>query len=254
MLVDTHCHLNFPDAFPDVKSTVGRALANGVMKLVVVGCDTATSRIALNLAEQFDSIYACVGWHPNYSQHFLPSDINEIREMAKHPKTVAIGEIGFDYHWDYATKEQQCICTEAHLQLAIETELPVVFHCREAYSDLLDYLESKNKLPSKMVFHCFGGNQNDVIRANRLGCFFGVDGPLTYKNADDLRQLVSTLPHEKVLLETDCPYLTPHPYRGKPNEPAMIPLINAKLAEVWGVSEDQSAATTGSNAATFFGW
>lgn len=254
MLVDTHCHLNFPDAFPDVASTLARAKENGVNRFVVVGCDTETSQVAIDLSERHEGVYACVGWHPNYSQNFSHSEIDSIQKMTEHPKVVAIGEIGLDYHWQYATVEQQNICTEAHMQLAVETGLPVVFHCREAYPDLLSYLETRSALPVRMVLHCFGGDETDTKRAIDLNCWFGVDGPLTYKKAEALRNIVSTLPRDKVLLETDCPYLTPHPYRGKPNEPAMVPLINNQLAEIWGVSPDESAAITTSNAVTFFGW
>lgn len=254
MLVDTHCHLNFGDAFPDINATLSRAIENGVNRFVVVGCDTKTSQIAVDLAESYDAIYACVGWHPNYSQNFTANDIHAIREMTAHPKVVAIGEIGLDFHWQYATADQQYACTKTHLELAIETGLPVVFHCRKAYPDLLNYLESQSVLPTKMVMHCYGGDETDTKRAVKLGCWFGVDGPITYKTADALRKIVSALPRDKVLLETDCPYLTPHPYRGKPNEPAMVQLINDKLAEIWGVTSHESAETTTMNAKAFFGW
>src|SRR5204863_478197 len=131
---------------------------------------------------------------------------------------------GLDYHWDYSTPEEQRKCTRAHLELATAMKKPVVFHCREAYGDLLTWLESLENKPPAMILYCFSGNSEDAKRAIALGCYFGVDGPITYKNANNLRALIASLSRERVLVETDAPYLTPDPYRGKPNEPAMVAL------------------------------
>lgn len=252
-LVDTHCHLNFGDAFPDVSLTLDRARANGVDRVIVIGCDTATSRVAVELSEEFAEVYAVVGWHPNYAANYSRSELGLIEAMLSHKKVVGIGEIGLDYHWDYATIEQQHECTSDHLDLAVSSGMPVVFHCREAYSDLLDWIERLSNPPKKMVLHCFGGDAMDAARAIKLGMYLGVDGPVTYKKNDALRTVLASVPSERLMLETDAPYLSPEPYRGKPNEPAMVSVINAKLAEVLGISVSECAELTTSNAKQFFG-
>ncbi|MCW5947854.1 MAG: TatD family hydrolase [Fimbriimonadales bacterium] len=252
-LVDTHCHLNFGDAFPDVSLTLDRARANGVDRVIVIGCDTETSKIAVELSKEFDGVYAVVGWHPNYAANYSRSELGLIEAMLSHKKVVGIGEIGLDYHWDYATIEQQRACTSDHLQLAISAGVPVVFHCREAYSDLLDWIERLPIAPEKMVLHCFGGDAMHASRATELGIYFGVDGPVTYKKNDSLRLVLASVPSERLMLETDAPYLSPEPYRGKPNEPAMVSVINARLAEVLGISVSECAELTTSNAEQFFG-
>ncbi|MBA3725692.1 MAG: TatD family hydrolase [Armatimonadetes bacterium] len=251
-MVDTHCHLNFADHFPDVSSTLARARENLVDRVIVVGCDTESSRIAVALADRHEAVYACVGWHPTNAAKYTSAELAAIEELARHPKSVAIGEIGLDYHWDYSTPDEQRLATTDHLALAAELDMPVVFHCREAYKDLLDWIERLDARRCAMVLHCFGGTTEDAARGVALGCHFGVDGPITYKNADDLRATIATIPIDRLLLETDAPYLTPHPYRGKPNEPAMIPLINSRLAELFAVTPAQMAAQTTLNAETVF--
>lgn len=251
-MIDTHCHLNFSDAFPDPSAAIERAKQNGVRAFVVVGCEEATSRRALDLAEQHDEVYACVGWHPNYASTFHVQSINALREMAAHPKTVAIGEVGLDYHWDYATPEQQRHCTQMQLELASELGITAVFHCRDAWDDLLDWLEADAPKPPRLVFHCFSGNEEHALRALALGGFLGVDGPVTYPKSASLRSIVANAPRDRVLIETDSPYLTPHPYRGKPNEPALLPLINRALAEALAISAEECAGLTTDNARSAF--
>lgn len=251
-LVDTHCHLNFRDAFPDVAATLHRAKENRVEAVVVVGCDTDTSRYAVELADAHDPVYAVVGWHPNSSAQYSTTEREAIRALCDNPKVVAVGEIGLDYYRDYATKEEQRECLNDFADLAREKNLPVVFHCRDAHDDLLDWYESLDD-PPRGVLHCFSGTQEHAVRANSLGLYFGVDGPITYKNADTLRSIVVGLPRDRVLIETDAPYLSPHPFRGKPNEPGMVRFVNDALAAVWGVSAEEAAAITTKNAADFFG-
>lgn len=251
-MIDTHCHLNFSDAFPDPPAAIERAKENGVRAFIVVGCDEATSRRALDLAEEHDEVYACVGWHPNYAAGFDDDKVAIVGELASHPKAVAIGEVGLDYHWDHATPQQQRHCTLLQLQLAADLGMSVVFHCREAWDDLLDWLEADAPRPPRMVFHCFSGNEEHARRALALGGFLGVDGPLTYPKNDRLRSIVANSPRERVLVETDSPYLTPHPYRGKPNEPALLPLVNRALAEVLGIPPDECVRLTTDNARAAF--
>lgn len=251
-LIDTHCHLNFKEHFPNVVSTLQSAKQNNVVACIVVGCDTETSRYAIELAEKYEEIYACIGWHPNYSANYTTHELKKINELSLHPKCVAIGEVGLDYHWKYATLEQQKACTLEHVQLAIEKNLPVVFHCREAYDDLLDFLEDLVTQPKSMILHCFSGNIEHAKQAVSMGCYFGIDGPITYRNAENLRQIAKILPKDRLLVETDSPYLTPHPYRGQQNSPAMIPLINSGLAKTLDIGEQECAEITTGNAMRVF--
>jgi len=249
-LFDTHCHLNLVDSFPDPSPFFERARDVGVTRLALVGLDPATGRRALEMAEPLDGVYAIVGRHPNYAAHYVRSELDEYREMLSHEKAVAMGELGLDYHWDFASKDQQLRCLTDQLDLAAELEVPVVFHCREAYADLLDLLESRPAHP--YLFHCFSGNADDARRAAALGCCFGFDGPLTYKKSDALRELVKKLPTDRIVLETDSPYMAPAPQRGKPNEPSYLPLINEALAQVLGIGVLDCAGLTTRNALRFF--
>lgn len=249
LLIDTHCHLNLPEHFSDLDAEVAYAASMGIGRLIVVGVDLPSSRAAIDLADQFPAVYAVVGVHPNHSADYRETMLEELRELVKHPKVVALGEIGLDYHWDFATREQQFVALRDQLDLASETQSPVVFHCREAYSDLLDVLEDRS---GKFLLHCFSGNMDDVRRATEMNCYFGVDGPITYKSANELREIVRKLPRDSVVVETDAPYLTPVPHRGKPNRPGYVAYVNSMLATVWEVSAEESAKITTANAARFF--
>lgn len=250
-MIDTHCHLNDSDAFPDPAAAIAEASAAGVTRIVVVGVDTESSVRAVELAEQFDPIYAVVGWHPSYSAKWNRDKHEKIRELAGHPKAVAIGEIGLDYHRDYATPEQQEICLTAQLELARELDMPIVFHCREAYDDLLAILRERG--PDHYLLHCFAGTTEQTKQAIELGCIFGVDGPVTYKKADDLRETLALIGLDRLVLETDAPWLTPVPYRGKPNHPKYLPFIRDGVAAALGVGTAEVVARTTATAERFFG-
>ena len=247
-LIDTHCHINHEEHFPDPSKAIEAALAAGIETLIAVALDEADAARAIKLAEAHPCVFAVVGVHPSYSAGYAGSDW--IREMLTHPKVVALGEIGLDYHWDHATREQQDRALNEQLDLAEELKVPVVFHCREAYPDLLERLESRPKMP--YLFHCFAGNWEEAQRVLALGGIFGFDGPITYKKNSDLRDLVAKLPHNSLVLETDSPYMTPEPHRGKPNSPALLPLINKAVADSLGISELECAALTTKNAKRFF--
>lgn len=250
MLIDTHCHLNDTEAFPDPKSAVEKALSAGVRLMVVIGLDTASSQIGMELAESFDAVYFTAGWHPSYSTGFTAQGLKEVSEMYGHPKCVAIGEVGLEGKYPDPPIVDQLECLKKQLDLANKLDAPVVFHCREAYEELLSLLESRP--PLSFVLHCFSGDQSHVERGIRLGAYFGVDGPVTFKNKDELRQLVSKMPANRVLLETDSPYMTPEPFRGQTNSPANIPLINSAVAGCLGLEEEECAKRTSQNALAFF--
>lgn len=252
-MIDTHCHLNLTDHFPDPGDAVARAVDAGVERMIVVGIDDQTSALAVDLADRFEAVYACVGWHPTSAAKF--TTVEAIEALCAHPKVVAIGEIGLDYHWDTATPDQQRIATQAQWNLACRLGLPVVFHCREAYDDLLDWLEAQGSYPATCVLHCFAGTADHARRALSIigtEVYFGVDGPITYKNAEGLREIGRGLPADRILLETDAPFLTPHPHRGKPNEPAMIPLICGGVAATRGAPSELVAKETTANALRAF--
>ena len=219
--------------------------------MALVGIDFETSRRAIELAEQHEGVYAVVGWHPNSASKWSGAMFRELEEVSKHPLAVAIGEIGLDYHWDFATSEQQKDCLIDQLDLASQLKKPVVFHCRKAYDDLLDILESRPA--HDYLFHCFSGDDSHAKRVDRLGSIIGVDGPLTYKKSDELRALCKRWPQDRVVLETDSPYLSPEPYRGKPNHPSYLPYINQALAKCWDITPEESAKQTFKNGQRFFG-
>ena len=250
-LFDTHCHLHDVSAFPDPVGEIAAAREAGVDRLVVVGVRAEDWLPAIEFAERFEGVYAIVGWHPNYTAEYQPESLAGLRKLLAHPKVLAMGEIGLDYHWDYSPKEVQNRALRDGLSLAKEVNLPVVFHAREAYGDLLDVLEEF--LPIQSLFHCFVGSPEEAARAVAMDAYFGVDGPITYKKNDELRATFAQLPRDRVVLETDSPYMAPVPFRGKPNRPAYVPYINAALAETWGVSPEASTELTTANAVRFFG-
>ncbi len=249
-LIDTHCHLNDVEAFPNVDEVVRDADDMDVKKLLVVGIDRETNAKAIDLAEKHETVYAIVGWHPNYAKTWDSKYLKNLEEYYNHPKVVAIGEIGLDYYWDYATKEEQEKCFRDQLVLARDIDAPVVFHCREALDALLSLLESEPIHP--YLFHCFSGDASDANRALNLGAYFGVDGPITYKKNDDLREVIKSLPKDRIVLETDAPWLTPVPHRGKTNVPEYLVYINRELAKLWDCTEEESGRISTENALQFF--
>ncbi|HMS54624.1 MAG TPA: TatD family hydrolase [Fimbriimonadaceae bacterium] len=249
MLIDTHCHLNLEDAFPNPGETIREAVEAGVSNMIVVGIDEASSRRAVRLADDHKEVYAVVGHHPNSAATFSTNDLVWIENLLAHPKTVALGEIGLDFHWDYATPEQQQFSLNAQLDLAVHLGMPVVFHCRKAYRELLQVLETRS--PHPYLFHCFSGSDTEAQRVVELGGLLGVDGPITYKKST-LPSLFASLPADRIVVETDAPYMPPEPFRGRPNHPKHVVLVNRALALALGVTEEESAETTTANAEGFF--
>ena len=252
MLIDTHCHIQNPENFADPDGAVSEALAAGVEKIVVVGCEPNDWNTVIPFIERHDNVFGICGWHPNYTAGYDPIEIPKLIRVLRHPKVLALGEIGLDYHWAYSPHSLQIQALKDQLRVSEDTGMPVVFHAREAYSDLLDILEKVP--PRKYLFHCFAGTKDDARRALRLGAWFGCDGPITYKKADELRDVFTFIPVHKIVLETDSPYMSPEPVRGKRNTPANLPIINRKLAELHGMSEEEMAGQTTLNAKDFFGF
>ncbi len=257
-MIDTHCHLNFDSYDADRESVIARALAAGVTRLINPGVDQASSRAALDLASRYEPVYAAVGIHPNDTAHFSDDDLTWIEALARDAKVVAIGEIGLDYHWHDSSKEMQFRAFEAQLALAARLELPVIIHNREASDDLIGILENwARDLPSSLkdrpgVLHSFSAPRPIAERALAAGFYLGFTGPITFKNADDLRRIAASVPLDRILTETDAPFLTPTPHRGQRNEPAYIPLIVERLASLKTIPVAQMIEATDANADRLF--
>ena len=257
-MIDTHCHLNFDSYDSDRDQVLARATAAGVTRVINPGVDAESSRAALDLAARYANIFAAVGMHPNDTAKFSDDDLVWIEELARQPKVVAIGEIGLDYHWDDSPKEMQFKAFEAQLTLASRLELPVIIHNRDASDDVMAILETWTRdLPPALrerpgVLHSFSAPSAIADRALAAGFYLGFTGPITFKNADDLRRIATQVPLDRILTETDAPFLTPTPHRGKRNEPAYIPLIVERLASLKTLSVEQLAAATVTNAERLF--
>jgi TatD DNase family protein len=252
MIVDTHCHLNSEQLAGDVEGAIARAEAARVERLVVVGFDMPSSEQAVRLAEAHSQVWAAVAVHPHDARHYDPAAEDRLRALARHERVVAIGEIGLDYHYDFSPRQAQIQAFRAQIGLAREVGLPLIIHCREAYSDVLDILETEAAGVPSIVMHCWAGALAEAERALALGMFLGIGGVVTFKNAETLREVVRAAPEDRLLLETDAPYLAPAPHRGKRNEPAYTALVAAKVAEVRGVPLERVIAATTANAERVF--
>ncbi|MCL6516621.1 TatD family hydrolase [Alicyclobacillus sp.] len=251
MWFDTHCHL-FDERFQeDLDAVVARARAAGVRHFVVPGVDVQTSEAAIALAERFEGVYAAVGVHPESLADYRPRMLEEIRRLAAHPKVVAIGEIGLDYYWDVAPREVQREVFVAQLDLARETGLPVVVHNRDATEDVVRLIETEAQGVTG-VMHCFTGDLDTAMRCIRCGFFISYGGPLTFKNAEAVREAAARIPAEALVVETDSPYLSPHPLRGKRNEPERVRIVGERLAEIRGLTAQEMADLTTRNALRLF--
>jgi TatD DNase family protein len=258
-LIDTHCHINFESYNADRTEILNRATEAEVTRVINPAIDLPTSHAGIALAQAYPGVmYAAVGVHPNSTADFASTMIAELRELSHAPGVVAIGEIGLDYYRDYSPKSAQIPAFEAQLILAAELELPVIIHNREASEDVMAILETWVKtLPASLkdrpgVLHSFSAPPAIAERALATGFYLGFTGPITYKNADELRSIAAKVPLDRILVETDGPFLTPVPYRGKRNEPAYIPLIVDRLAALKRLTSVELGATTTANAERLF--
>ncbi|GIV08198.1 MAG: hypothetical protein KatS3mg019_0289 [Fimbriimonadales bacterium] len=247
---DTHCHLNHPDLHAEWQAALFRAQQSGVQRLIVIGYDLESSRCAVELSEQSTALYATVGVHPHDSAQCDARTLHALREWADHPRVVAIGEIGLDFYRDLSPRDAQYKAFHAQMELAQASGLPVVIHCREAYEEVLEVLA---RYPAvRGVLHCFSGTAAQAQCGLELGYYLGIGGVVTFKSAETLRAIVQATPRDRLLLETDAPYLAPHPYRGKRNEPAYLPLIAQPIATLWGAPLETVSEITEANARRLF--
>jgi TatD DNase family protein len=258
-LVDTHCHLNF-NAYDGQRAALLREAAeSGVTRVIAPGVDLPTTREVLALAERFPGVYAAAGVHPTSTADFSTATRDTVRILADHDKIVAIGEIGLDYHWDKSPPDRQRRAFELQLALAAELELPVIIHNRDASDDVLDVLAAwMPSLPESLrtrpgVLHSFSAPGTIADRAIELGFYLGFTGPVTFRKAGDLRRIAARVPTDRILVETDGPFLTPEPYRGRrPNKPAYVRHIAERIAAERGMPFEEFAAQTTANAERLF--
>ncbi|HLL27655.1 MAG TPA: TatD family hydrolase [Xanthobacteraceae bacterium] len=248
MLVDSHCHLDFPEFAPELDAVIARARAADIRRLVTISTRVGKFPALRAIAERFDEVYCSVGTHPHHAAKEPDVTAADLVAATKHPKVVAIGEAGLDYHYDNSPREAQEKGFRTHIQAARETGLPLVIHAREADGDIARILEeesAKGNFP--FVLHCFTGGEDLARRGVALGGYVSFSGILTFKNSDDLRKIAASLPEDRILVETDAPFLAPQPYRGKRNEPAYVAETARVLAETRGVSMEAIAKTTSAN-------
>ena len=251
MLFDTHAHYD-DDWFDEDRDALLAAMPEkGIGLIVNPGITPETSLFAISLAEKYPYIYAAVGIHPENCHDFIPEQIDELRELAKHPKVVAIGEIGLDYYWPgNPSRALQRQVFRAQLTLAQELQLPVIVHDREAHADTLAIVK---EFPSvKGVFHCYSGSVEDARTPGKMGWMLSFNGAATFKNARKAPDVIADVPMEHLMIETDAPYLAPVPFRGKRNDSGYVHLVAEKIAEIKGISAEEVTRITTENGKTFF--
>jgi len=261
-LIDSHCHLDLPHFRQDRDAVIARAQEAGVVAMITQGIDVPSSRAAVALAERYDAVYAAVGIHPDDCADFQPGMLSELRTLAAHPRVVAIGEIGLDNYWKRVPLSTQQSVLRLQLDLAAELGLPVVLHDRETHDLIMAELQDwvRQRLPGTPlaqrpfvgVLHGFSGDLAMAHEAYELGFVLSLAGPVTFKNARALQALASQLLPHRLLIETDAPYLSPHPWRGQRNEPARVQAVAGKLAELWALTVAEVAALTTATARTLF--
>jgi TatD DNase family protein len=270
VLVDTHCHLNFESFDTDRPAVVARARAVGIARILNPGVDLASSRSAIAVADAFEPVFAAVGVHPNDAQTWDQASLADLKVLAGQPKVVAIGEIGLDYYRDRAPAALQRVILEQQLDLAAELGLPVIVHIRDkspddmpAMRDVLSILkdwtaqlavQNPEFAQRPGVLHSFSGEKSAAQDANKMNFRIGITGPVTYKKADRLREVAASIPEEFLMIETDAPFLTPHPHRGERNEPALVRFVAEKIALCRQMSFETIAEIASLNAERLFRW
>lgn len=248
MLIDHHCHLDFPQFALELDDVVARAQAAGVTQMVTISTRIRKFDHVLAVAERFPNVFCSVGTHPHNAHEELDIPAAEIVRLSKHPKVVAIGEAGLDYYYKHSTPEAQAQGFRNHIAAARETGLPLEIHSRDADEDTIAILEAEHaKGPFPAILHCFTGGRRLAMRAVDLGLYVSFSGVITFKKSEALRDIAREVPLDRLLVETDAPFLAPDPYRGRPNEPAYVVHTAAALAAVKGLTLDEIATATTKN-------
>jgi TatD DNase family protein len=247
-VVDSHCHLDYPGLTEDLGQVIARAEGAGIRLMLSIGTRVRKFNQILALAESHDNVFCTVGTHPHHAAEETDVEVDELADLARHPKVVGIGEAGLDYHYDYSPRDVQAASFRIHIEAARRTGLPLVIHSRSAEADTAGILESEMRNGAfKPLLHCFSSKLELAERGLKLGAYVSFSGILTYKNAEDIRSTARMVPMDRLLVETDAPYLAPVPFRGKTNEPSYVVKTLEKLAEVKEVSPVEMADITSRN-------
>ncbi len=253
MLIDSHAHLDDRRFDDDREMLIANFKNNNVELVINIGADLKTSVASVELADKYESIYAAVGVHPHSAKEVNTLVMENLRELTKNKKVVAIGEIGLDFHYDNSPRDVQRKWFIEQLKLAKELDLPVIIHTREASQETFDILKNNQDGTVRGVLHAFSGSPEMALEYIKMGFLISIGGPVTFKNARVVREVAEAVPLDKLLIETDCPYLTPEPYRGKRNEPVYVKYVAEKIAEVKGISYDKLVKASNENAKKLFG-
>jgi TatD DNase family protein len=253
MLIDTHAHLDSDLFDNDRDEVIARAREVGIERIVNIGFNRQTIPTTLQLAEEHDFIYAAIGWHPQDAGTMQPGDLEWIEELCKHPKVVAIGEIGLDYYWDTSAKDVQHTVFREQIRLARKIGKPIIIHNRDAHRDVLQILKEEKAEEVGGIMHCFSGSPETAMECVKMNFHISFGGPITYKNAVQPKEALARVPMDRLLIETDCPYLTPAPYRGKRNESSYVKYVAEAAAQIKQVTVDEIAQITTHNARKLLG-
>lgn len=251
MLIDSHAHLDDEKFDLDREYLIENLKKNGIELVVNVGADMESSRKSVNLANLYDNIYAVVGFHPHAAKEMTDESLKEIENLSKDKKVLAIGEIGLDYHYDNSPRDIQRRCFKRQIRLAKRLDMPIVVHTREADRDTLEILKEESQ-GLRGIIHCFSSDRAQLEEYLKLGFFIALGGPLTFKKTDELKEVAKVVPIEKLLVETDAPYLAPHPYRGKRNEPMFVKQTANLIAELKGMTIEDLTLQTNKNTKKIF--
>ena len=252
MFSDSHAHLTLEHYDPDREEVIARARAAGIVRLLTVSTFIGDAEACADLSSRHDFIFFSAGVHPHEAKRWTPEVARTIRQAATRPKAVAIGEIGLDYHYDFSQREDQRRAFREQIALARDLRLPIVIHTREAWDDTLLILREERAAEVGGVFHCFSGGQEEARRCLDLGFFLSFAGPVTFKNASDVAEAAAYAPLDRILCETDSPYLTPHPFRGRRNEPARVVLVAGRVAALKGLTPEAVGEATTRNLEAVF--
>ncbi|MFL6980002.1 TatD family hydrolase [Bacillus inaquosorum] len=252
MLFDTHAHLNAEQYDTDLEEVIERAKSEKVERIVVVGFDRPTIIRAMEMIEEYEFIYAAIGWHPVDAIDMTEEDLAWIKELSAHEKVVAIGEMGLDYHWDKSPKDVQKEVFRKQIALAKEVNLPIIIHNRDATEDVVTILKEEGAEAVGGIMHCFTGSAEVARECMKMNFYLSFGGPVTFKNAKKPKEVVKEIPNDRLLIETDCPFLTPHPFRGKRNEPSYVKYVAEQIAELKGMTFEEIASITTENAKRLF--
>ena len=254
LLVDSHAHLDGRQFTHDLDETIARATTNGISHILTIGCDLESSKDSIAVAEKYDNIFAAVGVHPHDATEINGDTLEKLRSMLTHPKVVALGEIGLDYYRDRSPREIQRSAFRQQIRLAKDMGKPIIVHDREAHSEVIQILKEENGAQVGGVLHCFSGDLKMAKQCLELGFYLSFTGTITYPKNDTIREIIKEIPIDRMLIETDCPYLSPQKFRGKRNEPAYVRYTAEKLAEIKGLSIEDVARITSRNCHDLFGF